>query len=206
MPEVRPHDAVRHVVEVVGGAGFWPANIGTTYGYFYRAYIDGGVRVRRSHIIPPFETNILVVSGAGYERPFLYEDHQGYLHLAYSNDDGVYKTRSFDRANTWETPTLDIAGGKWPIVIGHKQWGPLLIAALVGSNINAKLRFPTGAEQSFSFASSSATLLFDVDDTFCLYWHDFELNRIIGSFHIDGESSISEWFSTDFGKTWTRVS
>lgn len=78
----------------------------------------------------------------------------------------------------------------------------------VDAKIYATLQYAGDATAGSSFKfkdNGGADLVFE-DDTFGLSWSHDNSTRLLGSFHISGDTDISDWFSTDDGKTWQLLS
>lgn len=189
-----------------------PRNYEHRFGSYYETYIrDGDAWFRRSHwAVPPFEFDRQVTSSGTASYPWQYVDHRTRVFLLWTEGGAdTYQAASDDEGFTWGTPAVAIAGGVKPYGGVNSFDGTELISAYITATgkIGMKRRQVGDTAYSALFNlkdSAGADLLFE-DDTHAYWWGYESPNRLVGHFHIDGESSTSTWFSTDAGATWTRV-
>lgn len=180
----------------------------------YLAYVcDGTVYVkhRPTPIAPWISDNS---AGVGIQ-PSLTIDPHNILYLAYNNNTAPVEKMSFDDGRSFTTETtMGIALGIFPRVCAFSN-GDIMRAALInGTGTPAfgtiKGTFQAGgdtaASASFNLQDSGGTALFVANSTaFDICPAHNQQNAMLGAFSIYGETATSDWYSTDDGRTWTRI-
>lgn len=194
-----------------GPSALYPRNYQDRFGSYYETFIkNGDVRVRRSfYASPPFAWEVAVTSGGGCAAPWLYILPWRRIVLLFERAGSVEVTYSDDSGETFTAPVAGISGGSKPFGAGDPFEGTELQSAFVAASgkIQALRRYAgAGAyETPFFFKDSSGDLLFE-DDTHSYHWAYEGSARLIGHFHIQGESATSTWWSASAGEDWTRFS
>lgn len=124
---------------------------------------------------------------------------------------GLVETWSYDRGRTWSTGVVAVLNGAYPRIAVSPHNGVLRMAR-VGSDksLRGTYQGPGDPSQSSVFECqlyNPSTLALEdfetADSTFdIIYAHD---GLVLGSWTIFGESSTSDWVSSDNGRTWRRL-
>jgi hypothetical protein len=200
------------VIVSQGPSALWPRNYQDKFGSYYETFVkNGDVRFRRSfYASPPFAWEVQVTTGGSCAAPWAYIlpwrrivlqfERAGSIEVCYSDDDG----------ETFTTPVPGISGATKPFGAVSPFDGTELQSAWVTASgkIQALRRYAGAAayETPFFFKDSAGVDLVFEDDTHSYFWGYEGASRLIGHFHIDGESATSTWWSGDDGETWTRFS
>lgn len=198
------------VIVSAGPSALNPRNYEDKFGSYFEVFIkDGNVRARRSfYASPPFAWEVQVTSSGGCTYPWLYIlpwrravlvcERAGSVEVAYSDDE----------AETWSAPVAGIAGAQKPFGAVSPFDGTELQSAWVTASAKIQaLRRYAGAgayEAPFFFKDDGGVDLLFENDTHAYHWGYEGPARLIGHFHIQGESATSTWWSGDEGQTWTR--
>lgn len=197
-----------------------PFNLHSIYGQFMRIGLkDGLIHFwRAAHAAPPFELDVDVSSRTDCANPKMAMDGMGILFSVFEEFTGgiytSYEAVSYDDGATWETEAaMAMANGRRP-TINVNQTDTVLRCAFVynsGSSgpgkIKGTLQHSGDASESavFTFKDDAAADIVFADDSFHVSPSASIDMRWLLSCRIDGETDVSEWFSTDDGKTWTRI-
>jgi len=195
-----------------GPTALMPRNYEDKFGSYFETFIkDSNVRVRRSfYASPPFAWEVVVTNSGTASYPYVYELPWRRLILLFvDGGTDTWWAASDDSAETWTAPTLMIAGGTKPFGAVSPFDGTEVIAAFVAGSgkIQAYRRYagaPTYGTPFFFKDDAGADLLFE-DDTFSFAWGYENSARLLGHFHIQGESATSTWWSGDDSESWTRT-
>jgi hypothetical protein len=190
------------------------ANLHDAYGHYYMANSDAtGIRLRRAdgktprtdHGLPGWALDTHASSAVGTKNPFLLARPDRTIALFYDDGFNVDLTTSGDRGATWGTP-MSLLGGSAPFAARNALTGSELVVAVQSDgSLKGTIQHPGDPAPSAPFIlldSAGATLHTDgtgpavspaPDGTFVM--------AMVAS----GGSSLSNWWSGDFGKTWTEV-
>lgn len=198
------------IIVSFGPTALYPRNFQDRFGSYYEVFVrNGDVRARRSfYASPTFAWEVVVTSGGGCSYPWMYLlpwrravllfERAGSVEVAYSDDD----------AETWSTPVAGIAAAGKPFGAVSPFDGTELQSAWVTASgkIQALRRYAGAAayETPFFFKDDAGVDLVFEDDTHSYHWAYEGSARLIGHFHIDGESATATFWSSDDGQTWTR--
>lgn len=167
----------------------------------------------RHKILPTqsWRNDVQVTTSGTNKNPSLGITHNNYLVLLYNNNTNAVERWSFDEGETWTSETLAITSGLYPEVCCGAN-GDILRAGYISATKKIKGTFQTGGDASpsseFTFQYYTGGALTDMlfaDSPFGLDYAYNQQHMILGSFKIDGEANISDWFSTDDGRSWTRI-
>jgi hypothetical protein len=161
------------------------------------------------------DQDALVTSGFNDRHPCLLTRFDGRILLSFwsrgrAGGDGIYEMWSEDEGDTWSTPTMSIPSGQYPRSCADIGGG-ILRAAYVPDTGGVGL--VKGTWQSPGDASPSAVFTFQKSTSGDLRikktGFDLSPARDSGSrinlvCTVEGETSTSNWYSEDDGRTWTR--
>jgi hypothetical protein len=214
--QLRPHQRVRlDVLNLVTAApaGLSPALWSERSGAYYKAYVkDNNVWVAYSSTgSPPYLHETPASSDGDCLEPAVCVDHRGMVVLLCVRTSGgpdVEERRSWDRGLTWSDPTVAFAGAIHPRVAkGHD--GTLIRMAWLAGKIYVTRQAPGDPAESAPVAikdAAGADILTE-DDCFDIVKGHTKEDTWELSIWADGESAISDWFSTmTDASTWTRRS
>lgn len=190
-----------------------PHNYQNRDGELYQTSLDdGNVIVRKAAFTIPTDTTgttlwdheTQVNTGNNSADPRLIQDGRGRLYLTYRKATNVVYQTSDDDGRTWnESVTLAMAS-KHP----HPVEGDGDIAAIWfdSGHLAGVYKGKGDADFSspFTFVDDTGTEITVVDDTFGVAFGKDGPGRWVGSWILDGETSVSVWVSTDELRSWTR--
>jgi hypothetical protein len=188
-----------------------PRNYEHPLGSYYETFIrEGDVRFRRSHwAVPPFEFEVAVTATGTAGYPWAYTDHRTRVWLLWEDSGDGYQAASDDEGFTWGAPAVAIAGGSKPYGAVNVFDGTEVISAFIAASGKIGMKRRQVGELAYGTLfhlkdDAGVDLLFE-DDTHAYWWAYEAPNRLVGHFHLDGETDTSTWFSTDSGETWMRA-
>lgn len=204
-----------------------PWNLHDRYGRYYRAYVvEGAINVNRAdRRVPPFAvsvgsvglpapsfgSSVVVTAGGNDHRPRLAHDEMKLILVFYrqvgAGTPNCYEAWSYDHAVTWEAPFMSFAGGKYPDILHDDESGVTLRTAWIGNQLWGTLQERGEASPGAAFlcVDDSAVPLDLADDTYHVSVAPEDPRRYVLTCRRNGESVISEFASTDDGKTWRLV-
>jgi len=167
---------------------------------------------RSDHASKPHAiSNVLVTSGNVDQHPRMIVEPDEIIRLLFcrvesSGGSNVYETYSSDSGSTWSTPTVAFISGERPHIAQGAN-GEILRAAIVGASIRATMQYPGEAAPSaeFTFADTAGVALQFESTSFCVAQAYEGAMRWWGIFLIAGETSTSDWVSSDDCRRWLRV-
>ena len=174
----------------------------------------GGPRAGQVWDTPNSTLGVKVTASSRDNSPSLAKDHRSILYLIFNRPaQGALLCRSDDDGNTWNSPFMAISGGTHPNIVS--QDGQTLTAACVNVgtsttpvfHIQARAQGPGDPALGtlFTLNDTSGAALHVADDSFGLAFAAEGPNRLALHVRIAGETSTSDWWSADNGRTWTRV-
>lgn len=199
------------------GANPW--NLVTSLQKFHRAEVQSGNVVYKTADGPTardgWRSSEQVATTGDCSHPRMAEDDRGIIHLQYIRPDGLYGRHSTDRGKSFEPEELLLADViKNTISPASQTTGLMIRVGLVpnsGSSGPGKLhsaRRERGDTAWSAFAAikndAGVELEFE-DDTFHIVPCNDEADRFQLTGVISGESTPSDWWTTDRGRTFTRV-
>lgn len=195
-----------------------PWNLISAIGQYHRVGIKSGDvwHFRASFGTPAggFEKEAQVTISGDCVHPRLVEDGRPVLYLAYvRTGSGLYLRASFDEGTTFGDETLIIANAYFTTVQRDALGNLVALGFVYNSGTSGpgkiKMRRKGPGDTSWSTAvnvkSAGSDLVF-VADTFHLVPDGDGPGRWVAVWKIDGESDVSEWYSTDECATFKRVS
>lgn len=178
----------------------------------YLAYlIDSDVWVKHKvNEHGSWATDVQVTTSGICDNPCIYTRPNNHLLLTYRKIGvGIVERWSFDDGETWSDEVVAIANGYYPEIRTNPQ-GDIVRLAYVASN-KLKGTYQRGGDTSpsalFTCQYHNGTTLVDLEIEASPFGIDFAYNQqgmLLGAFSILGEGTISDWFSTDDARTWTR--
>jgi hypothetical protein len=180
---------------------------------------DRQIRWRRWQTPSLFTTSpdqdALITSGFNDRHPCLLTRFDGRILLSFwsrgrAGGDGIYEMWSEDEGDTWSTPTMSIPSGQYPRSCADIGGGILRAAYVPDTGGVGVLK---GTWQSPGDASPSAVFTFQkiTGGDLRIKKTGFDLtpardsgSRINLVCTVEGETSTSNWYSEDDGRTWTR--
>jgi len=206
-----PGDAYWLVIDGDGTVSFsGVCNLATRLGRYYKVAVSSNdlYLYYSEHQIPSVWKHTAQITKVGdASEPSLTKDYADTLRLLYvRTGPDVYEKTSFDDGQTWSTEAVAIAGGSHPKIRSSEQ-GAMIRAAYVAGKIQGTYQRAgdTSPSSLFTFKDDAGVDLAVEDDSFGL---DFGYNAsdpLLGAFLISGEAEVSDWYSSDEGRTWTRV-
>lgn len=158
---------------------------------------------------------VVITSTGSCSRPIVSLDRQtGRVYAYWEYSAGIYSAYSDDRGRTWSAGTLFMASATSPIRIDAQSGESFVAWFEFNSGTSgpgkAKGQFREKGDTAFSATftfkdSAAADLVFDergwrrVDKA-----HD-STGRWTMAVVIDGDTAVSNWYSVDRGRTWTRL-
>lgn len=141
--------------------------------------------------------------------PVLFLTPQKHLGIMYGTGSGLVERYSYDRGVTWSDEEVAILNGAYPEV-RVSGTGGILRMAYVGSDktLRGTYQGPGDTAQSAVFNAQfhNGTSLEDLELADSAFGLDAAPSGLwLGAFIVFGETSTSDWFSADNGRTWTRI-
>lgn len=187
-----------------------PDNLHDFCGQYYRCDISGhgDVNVRRAaHFVPPFVQNTVAASGVGASSASItIEPNFNRLKVVYDKPGGgLYARISDDNAKTFGEESLVLPGATH--VTTRSKPYQNVDAGYISGTIQAVVRNSGDATSpaAITFKVADGSNLGVENEGFSLCASPDGADRWILSCKVLGETELSEWFSTDSCRTWTRV-
>lgn len=171
---------------------------------------DGHIRVYRKIGGTTFWEGISqVTSHTNGINPVLFLTPEKHLGIMYGTGSGLVERYSFDRGRTWSSEVVAILNGAYPEVRVNGKGG-ILRMAYVGADKTLRGTYQaqgdTAQSAVFNAQYHDGTGLEDLELADAAFGLDASPDGLwLGAFVIFGETSTSDWFSADNGRTWTRI-